>query len=45
VFVVGVVARVKFAWRGFLPGVFVGIGLGFLGVGIVIFVICGSFWR
>jgi hypothetical protein len=45
VFVIGAVARVKFKWRGFLPGVFVGIGLGLLGVGVVIFVICGSLWR
>ena len=42
VFVIGAVVRVKYAWRGFLPGVFVGLGVGLVSGVICFFVVCGN---
>jgi hypothetical protein len=41
VFVLGVFARVRFGWRGFLPGVATGIGLSLLAVGLCFAIVCG----
>jgi hypothetical protein len=42
VFVLGGIARVRYGWRGYLPGVLTGIGLGLLAVGICFAIVCGG---
>jgi 2-keto-4-pentenoate hydratase/2-oxohepta-3-ene-1,7-dioic acid hydratase in catechol pathway len=43
--VLGGIARVRYGWRGYLPGALTGIGLGLLAVGICFAVVCGSLNR
>ena len=41
-FYVAVVARARFGWRGIIPGILTGIGLGLLVVGVCFAMVCAS---